>query len=393
VFVDVFGYATLLSGDGAHDVMAKLYVPLPGSRRSFPDFALGFFRADQREAVVSAELKSPDADLDAPQGGGYAGKSPVQQAMDAATAADAEWCLVSNTNEVRLYRVPNQNQFERVYLMDVVSPQDFRRAHALLSRRSLLGQSETEPSPLSRFNAHVTKGENMLVPDRHDRIRLVQRVRPRLGDTELPFTRLRRAFVDALARVKLSGDFPQPRLVEDRLTTELGGPRPWQRVAIVKSGLLVCSYSIPLSNDTDAADQPIYVNPAEVLRLTAEMTAFAWKFFEPLTRSVLAFEWTLEDLSPRVRISDEKKWIRPCATATIACHANVHRTSYPEVTWSHEDGVDRATVAKTLGEVTRELLFPFEGNDEMDNRLCRLEPTDAEIKQVLDTCDDLAVFP
>jgi len=131
VFAEVFGYATLLASDGTnHDVMPKIYVPLPGSKRAFPDFALGHFRADQHEIVVTAELKSPDADLDAPQGGNYGGNSPVQQAMMAARNANAEWCVISNTNEVRLYRVPDENAYEHVLLLNVLSPSDFRRAHA-----------------------------------------------------------------------------------------------------------------------------------------------------------------------------------------------------------------------------------------------------------------------
>jgi hypothetical protein len=110
-----FGYATRLGSEtDSIEVLPKLYVPLPGSARAFPDFALGFFRADQRETVVTAELKSPDADLDAPQTGNYDGRSPVQQAMLAARHAQAEWCVVSNTNEVRLYRVPDEREFERM---------------------------------------------------------------------------------------------------------------------------------------------------------------------------------------------------------------------------------------------------------------------------------------
>lgn len=239
VFADVFGYSTLLGSLAEKDrveVLPKLYVPLPGTARAFPDFALGFFRADQHEAVVTAELKGPDANLDAPQGGKYQGRSPVQQAMLAATHAHAEWCVVSNTNEVRLYRVPDEADFERVFLLDIESPLEFRRAYALFSRRSLLGRSFAERSPLSRLYAHVAAGESMMVPPRDDRVRLVQRVRPRLGDSEIPFTRLSAAMEQAVASV--GGTFVRPRLEGDQLVIDkTKNADVWHRVAVVKSGV------------------------------------------------------------------------------------------------------------------------------------------------------------
>ncbi|MBV8757260.1 MAG: hypothetical protein JO257_08305, partial [Deltaproteobacteria bacterium] len=193
VFADVFGYRTLLGPndrDVEHELRSKLYVPLAGAR-SFPDFALGFFRADAYETVVTAELKGPEAELDKPQSGNYGGKTPVEQAMAAAVGAKAEWCIVSNTNEVRLYRVPCTSAFECVDLREVLSPADFRRAHALFSRRSLLGSSSTDPSPLTRFHTHIVAGESMLVDAHPDRVRLVQRIRPKLKDgKEYIFTKL-----------------------------------------------------------------------------------------------------------------------------------------------------------------------------------------------------------
>lgn len=141
VFGDVFGYTTLLGNtDMSHDVMPKAYVPLPGAARAFADFALGHFRADQNEIVVTAELKSPGADLDAQQSGNYEGKSPVQQAMMAASNAKAEWCVVSNANEVRLYRVPDEMSYERVALLDVLSPSDARTPYSRDAHSSVEGR-------------------------------------------------------------------------------------------------------------------------------------------------------------------------------------------------------------------------------------------------------------
>lgn len=398
VFADVFGYATLLgSEDAQHEVMPKIYVPLPNARRAFPDFALGHFRADLDEVIVTAELKSPDADLDAPQGGNYGGKSPVQQAMEAATTAGAHWCVVSNTNEVRLYRVPDQHAHERVMLLEILSPADFRRAHALLSRRSLLGRTHTDRSPLARFHGHVAAGEHMLVDSFPDRVRLVQRVRPQLADKELPFTRLSAALGYALTKVPgmnvMSGEFLRPRLEGDRLVTERWSQdkRPWQRIAVVKSGLLVCSFALPLDEAAGNPTQPISVDVGTVAYLLAEMTAFASCFYEALDNPSLVYEWSLEDLSTRVRANAKMDWIRPWSPKALQCQANVEKTSFPEVVWPN-GRISRKEVIRKLSEVVRELFFPFEGQSE-DKQRCRMEPSDAEMEKVFADYRELEVFP
>jgi hypothetical protein len=162
VFADVFGYRTLLESapeaNASHELFSQLYVPLVGGGRAYPDFALGHFAADQRQAVVTAELKSPGADLDAPQGGNYGNASPVEQAMLAAVDAGAEWCVVSNTNEVRLYRVPSLGAYERVHLIEIATVAQLRRALALFSRKSLLARGREPVSRLTRLYRHVERG-------------------------------------------------------------------------------------------------------------------------------------------------------------------------------------------------------------------------------------------
>lgn len=391
VFADVFGYRTLLSdkiASGSPELIPKLYVPLVDGR-SFPDFSVGQFRVDQQQIAVSAELKGPLADLDAPQAGqSYGGRSAVQQAMIAAVAAHAEWCIVSNTDEVRLYRVPDLGAYESVRLVDVVSPAAFRRAYALLSRRSLLGERPTDRSPLTRFHTHVTRGESMLVPRRDGRVRLIQRVKPRLFDAEFPFARLSHALGSAVEKVPainvLSGAFLRPRLEGDHLIMDrVENGEVWQRIAVVKSGLLVCSFSLPLDSVGAQPGQPIFLDPAQVLERLGVMVGFAWAFFGELTKEALVFEWSLEDLGSHVRTNDRLKWTKPAFHVGLTCQTGVERTAYPEVVWGHRDSEPKDQVTATLGEVVRELFFPFEGRDDEhpEKRLCRLEPTEAQIKE------------
>jgi hypothetical protein len=185
----------------------------------------------------------------------------------------------------------------------------------------------------------------------------------------------------------LSGELRHPRLFDDWLVADRSDNTDiWQRIAVAKSGLLVCSYSLPLAAHKSPPGQPIYIDPAEVATWLAYMAAFAWVFFAPLTQTRLGFEWSLEDLGPRARLNDKLAWERSRAPAvTLACQESVTRTAYPEVAMSHKSGMARSSIVRILGDVVRELFFPFEGEDEENNkRLCRLEPTDEQIAKHLE---------
>jgi len=402
VFADVFGYRTLLAPDtsasSAEAVqIPKVFVPLPGGR-AFPDVGLGWFRADSEQIVVTAELKGPGADLDQPQSGGYGGKSAVAQALEAAIGAEAEWTIVSNFEEVRLYRVPDSCAYESVRLSEIESPTQMRRALALFSRRSLLGTPETR-SPLTLLYERHQKGGSMLVPERVDRVRLTQRVRPEGLEEEFPFTRLSAALDRARTAVPalniLGGALLKPELRDgvlrrDRLSRQ---GEVWQRISVVKSGVIVCSYSVPLAEGTGDPEQSIYVDPAQIVELLADMAAFAWSFFEPLTSGRLVFSWTLEGLSDRVHANDGERWSNPaCLACAFRCQSGVPRTAYPDIGWSHAAGVARQTVVDTLREALCELLFPFEARNQ-DDRLCRIEPSEAEMRQYMANQRSLSVFP
>lgn len=93
-----------------------------------------------------------------------------------------------------------------------------------------------------------------------------------------------------------SGEFLQPRLEGDRLVADrIDKDRVWQRITAVKSGLLVCSYALPLQDYAAGTDQPVLVKAREVARLLVRMTAFGWRFFESLKIPALVYEWSLED--------------------------------------------------------------------------------------------------
>src|SRR5262249_20395608 len=157
-------------------------------------------------------------------------------------------------------------------------------------------------------------------------------------------------------------EFHNPRLEDDQLVIDLADRQgAYLRIAVAKSGLLVYSMVLPLSDAEPQPRQPIIVDAAEVLAELAAMVAFGWEFYRSLTTLVLTFEWSLEDLSSLVRDNDTQRWTRPWTSRTLSCQPTVTRTVFPELSeFSHRSGVSRDKVSSTLGQVVTELFFPFE---------------------------------
>lgn len=97
VLIDVLGYVG--SSEGKSWTIAKNQ-PLP---KGNVDVALGQFTADEINIIAPFELKGAKTkDLDAIMAG--RNKSPVQQAWEyASDIKGAQWVLVSNYREIRLY--------------------------------------------------------------------------------------------------------------------------------------------------------------------------------------------------------------------------------------------------------------------------------------------------
>lgn len=121
-FTRVLDYQTLLS----HDREPFNLLPQNYAGGRYDDFSLGFFGAGQRLVRACAELKGPDVDLDAAQGGNYGGITPVEQCFRVARnhAPDCRWVLVSNFRELRLYAVDDAKQSLAVAHLDRVQTLD-----------------------------------------------------------------------------------------------------------------------------------------------------------------------------------------------------------------------------------------------------------------------------
>lgn len=103
------------------------------------DGALGFFTDKTATLLAPLELKGPKTkDLDAVMPGRH--KTPVQQAWEyAMDARGAQWVLVSNMVEIRLYAVGYGRQaYESFFLKDLHKPEEYARLKLLLSPKALL---------------------------------------------------------------------------------------------------------------------------------------------------------------------------------------------------------------------------------------------------------------
>jgi len=113
--------------------------------RGSVDIALGRFTPDDVQVIAPFELKGAKTkDLDAIMAGRH--KSPVQQAWEyAMDARGAQWVLVSNYVEIRLYAVGYGRQDYEVWqLAELTDPAEYARFMWLLSAEQLLTGNSSE---------------------------------------------------------------------------------------------------------------------------------------------------------------------------------------------------------------------------------------------------------
>lgn len=111
--------------------------PVPGG--TIVDVALGSFGDGVPTIIAPLELKGPKTALDRIMPG--RAKTPVQQAWDyAMDAPGAQWVLVSNMKELRLYAFGHGRQlFETFDLRKIDDANELRRLRLILSVEQLLG--------------------------------------------------------------------------------------------------------------------------------------------------------------------------------------------------------------------------------------------------------------
>ena len=132
ILIDILGYQGF---NGKHWTLAQEQKIGSGS----VDVALGHFDPQQSQTLAPFELKGAKTkNLDAIMPGRH--KSPVQQAWEyGMDASGAQWVLVSNYLEIRLYAIGYGRQdYERWDLAQLTDPTEYARLQWLLSAEQLL---------------------------------------------------------------------------------------------------------------------------------------------------------------------------------------------------------------------------------------------------------------
>ncbi|MEK7991075.1 MAG: N-6 DNA methylase, partial [Thiotrichaceae bacterium] len=134
ILVNILGYQAYQS-----DAVYSLKTECPIGRGRV-DVALGRFKGDEIHVVAPFELKGAKTkNLDLIPSGRI--KSPVQQAWEyAMDAVGAQWVLVSNYVELRLYAVGyGRYHYESWQFTELTEPDEYARFVGLLSAENLLG--------------------------------------------------------------------------------------------------------------------------------------------------------------------------------------------------------------------------------------------------------------
>lgn len=372
LFSKAFGYRTYLShGAGEFELLPKKFEP---DRRLYNDFALGFFSAlrglDAPPAIVSCELKSPGADLDAPQAS-YPGRiTPVQQAH-ATAGAEVLWVLVSNFDEIRLYSKGDLSRFERVVLSDLLTPWDFQRALVVLGRRSLLGEVGTK-SPLHRL---LSGDLPLMLTQGSGRVQLVHESRPnRRTKAEFPLHAMHDALLNTMNM--MPANWPRrdanwsPQLKEDRLVVEtLSKGGPCMRLEFTRSGVLRISEYLT-EGDTRL------LNAGDIAEHVACFLTFASRIGK-LYKCPAEVSWTMHDVGG-AHCNFPDGW--------VGGGALVVKRQFPSTV-----GASRAPFTDLVpgkrGELTtaavRELLYPCEFLVTGSQAILRLTPSEESVERLL----------
>jgi hypothetical protein len=112
-----------------------------------PDGILGFFPSEEKQAKdvrVVIELKRYGINLDKPQNRVDFKGTPVEQAFSYASkmGSKCQWVIVSDFAEIRLYRYPDMNRYERFHILSLLDDNNFPHFLFLLSKNQLFNREE-----------------------------------------------------------------------------------------------------------------------------------------------------------------------------------------------------------------------------------------------------------
>jgi hypothetical protein len=114
-----------------------------------PDGVLGFFKNTEKDATdvrAVIELKKFNINLDKQQNRKDFKGTPVEQGFGYASkfGTQCHWVIISDFAEIRLYRYPNQNNYERFHILTLLEEANLRRFLFLLYKNQLFQKLDNE---------------------------------------------------------------------------------------------------------------------------------------------------------------------------------------------------------------------------------------------------------
>tara|TARA_R110002073_G_scaffold336583_1_gene536316 strand:- start:4515 stop:5846 length:1332 start_codon:yes stop_codon:yes gene_type:complete len=380
LFAEVFDYRTLLShGEGDYHLKPKGY---HASTNRFDDFSLGFFGPLKNSPSVSAEFKSPGANLDAAQtGSAYGGVTVVEQAFRAA-ANSVQWIIVSNYEELRLYSADDSSQYERFIFDELMTERDVARAYVMLSRHHLLGDGER----ISPLLAYHLEGMPVLIAQKKDKLRLVHEARC-YSEEPAGLPPMDDALRDALQRAANNSRWGWPKiipgmdpdLVGDRLVVEaLIDGEPVTRIDFTRNGIFRLQEYVDTEGTQVGTPDKSLFRASEIARSQAMFTRLAGAVLDPVFGGTADFCWRLLDSDNAICVA-EADW------SNLGHQGNLHTDSDILETRNYEiviSSLPDAYVAGEIERVCRELLFAFTSKSTM-GRLMRIKPASARVEAMV----------
>jgi hypothetical protein len=364
LFAEIFDYRTLFrSGKARYHLRPKTY-----NRKShrYDDFSLGFFGPARGSPVVTAELKSPDQDLDAPQTGGtYEKLSAVDQAHRmAAGVSTISWVIVSNFDEIRLYRAGSVDRFEKVILSNVVSHDDVRRLWALFGRESLLGNPKLQAPLLS-----LDGGRPMVLPAKDRHVRIIHEARA-VVSSAIPLYRMDEGLRQALQFAIKETRWHWPRLAEpvvpemddagDRLVVQQAASASGiTRIELTTNGVLRLQEYLPPGGggSMGAIDghRECFVEVDEIARRMLIFKQLVCLIFKAIGTTQAYCRWTIHEATRAVCVA-APVWTGAPSGSLLMSDRDLCR-SMDDAT--PEDITAVGAAAAKVGPALRELMFPF----------------------------------
>ena len=155
IFGDVLGYA--FGGTSSWNTRPEFKTMVDSTKA---DAALGIFTLTEsgvlNDVIVVVEIKDLSTDLDKTKN--EKNQTAVEQGFGYAHKTNADWVIISNFKEIRLYKASFSGAFETFCLENLSTENEFKRFMMLLHRRSLMDGPKSRVDKLYELQQSMSPG-------------------------------------------------------------------------------------------------------------------------------------------------------------------------------------------------------------------------------------------